>query len=334
MKNEKKNTGSKSFLVFGLVIAALLAVVIVGIELARRSGGGAANNRTEVAENSADKPFPREIKDAAGESFVISEKPRRIVSQTLGTDEILLNICAPERVVAFSSLAEDANSSNVVDLAKSVPNRTMQGAEQILQMQPDLIFVASYSRAETVDLLKASKAPVFRFANFTSIDDIKNNIRTVGYATGCDTEAEKLIAKMTQDLAAIRSRIPAADKPLRVMSFGGGYTAGANTTFNDMVRSVGAVNISAENGIDGFSKISAEKIADWQPDFIVAGANPGELESKKNQLLADPIIASSKAGKAGHVIVIDNRHYLTVSQFVVKGVEDLFNGLYGSENLK
>lgn len=335
MDERGKNKNSKSPLVFGLVIALLVAVVIAGIELARRSGGGEPYNRTEVAENAAYKPFPREIKDASGEVLVIPEKPQRIVSQTLGTDEVLLNICPAERIIALSSLAEDENSSNVVELAKAVPNRTTQGAEQILQLKPDLIFVASYSRAETVELLKASKAPVFRFANFTSVEDIKNNIRTVGYAAGCDREAENLIVKINDDLMAIRVRIPKLEKPVRVMSYGGTYTAGANTTFNDMVNAVGATNVSAENGIDGFAKISSEKIAEWQPDYIIAGANFSELESKKAQMLADPVIAASKAGKDGNIVVIDNRHFLTVSQFFVNGVEDLFNGLYGKNpNLK
>lgn len=330
MKNGTKNKNSHSLLIFGLVIAALIAVVVFGIETARRSGGGAPSAPSIVAENARAQPFPREITDAQGEKLVIPSKPRRVVSQTLGTDEILLNICAPEQIVAVSYLAGDPNNSNVVELAASVPERTKTGAEQILETQPDLIFVASYSRAETVQLLKASKAPVFRFANFTSFEDIKNNIRTIGYATGCDEKAENLVKQMTDDLAQIRARVPAAEKPWRVMSFGGGTTAGANTTFDDMVRAAGAVNVSAENGIDGYSKISAEKIAEWQPDFIVAGANFDALDAKKTQLLADPIIAASAAGRAGRVIVIDNRHYLTVSHYTVKGVEDLFNGLYGN----
>ncbi|MBC7798866.1 MAG: ABC transporter substrate-binding protein, partial [Pyrinomonadaceae bacterium] len=193
-----------------------------------------------------------------------------------------------------------------------------------------LIFVANYSRAEVVELLKASKAPVFRFTNFTSIEDIKNNIRTVGFATGCDAGAETLLQKFNDELAAIKSKIPANQKPPRVMSFGGGYTAGSKTTFNDIVRSAGAVNVSAEKGIDGFGKISAETIADWQPDYIIAGANTGEIENKRQQLLNDPIIKATKAGKAGNIIIIDNRGYLTVTHNIVRGIEELANGLYGN----
>lgn len=326
----KRFKGSSAYVV--AIVGALL-VVIGGIELVRRFKGPRDSPSTlPVASDRASNPFPRELKDATGESLVISAKPQRIVSQTLGTDEILLAICSPERIVALSNLAEDADVSNVVEQAKQIPGRTTKGAEQIIQLGPDLIFVASYSRAETVNLLKASKSPVFRFANFDSIADIKSNIRAVGYATGCDAEAEKIVQQMDQELAAIKARIPTNRPPVRVMSYGReGYTAGSKTIFDDVLRAAGAVNVSAEHGITGFTKISVEKIAEWQPDVVVNGANRAEIESVRKQLLADPVIGTSRAGRAGRIVIIDNRHFLTVSQYVTSFVEDLANGLYGNQ---
>src|SRR5262249_39686807 len=110
-----------------------------------------------------------------------------------------------------------------------------------------------------------------------------------------------------------------------------GYTAGTNSLFDDIVRAAGAVNISAEHGIKGFAKINVEKVADWQPDVIITGSNYNDLEIKRKQLLADPVIAASPAGKTVRVFVMDNRHFLTVSQYVVKAVEDLAHALYGNQ---
>ena len=327
MSQEKKKSGSS--MKFVVVILAVLAVAVIGIEFSRRAANPSAP--MPITENQQAQPFPRELRDGSGEVFIVPAKPNRIASQTLGTDEILLAICDPSRIVALSSLAEDVNYSNVVEQAKAIPGRATQGAEQILQRQPDLIFVASYSRAETVEQLKMSKAPVFRFSNFNSFEDIRNNIRTVGLATGCDAEAEKLIQKMNDDLARVRARVPQNQPAPRVMSYGGGTTAGANTTFDDLVKAVGAVNVSAENGIKEFVKISGEKVAEWQPDYIVVGANDGEVENKRQMLLNDPIIKATKAGKNGNVIVINNRHYLTVTHNIVRAVETLADGLYGKQ---
>jgi iron complex transport system substrate-binding protein len=310
------------------VLVVALALVVAGIEIARRLKAPGDAITTVPA---AARPFPRELRDAKGETLILPREPQRIVSQTLGTDEILLAVCPPGRVVALSNLAEDGDYSNVVEKARRIPGRTTEGPEQVLQFKPDLIFVASYSRAETVELLKTSRAPVFRFANFDSIADIKSNIRTVGYATGTDDAAEKLARKMDEDLAAIRARVPKNEPPLRAMSYDQlGYTAGSNTLFDDVVRAAGAVNICAEQGIKGFAKINSEKILEWQPDFLITGANRGKEKSVRDRLLEDPAVANSKAARAGRIIVIDNRHFLTVSQHVVRFVEDLANGLYGN----
>jgi len=312
-------------------IIAALALIVAGIEFARRSKAPADAPTALPAGVNESRPFPRELRDALGETLVIPSEPRRIVSQTLGTDEILLAICPPERIVALSDLAEDGDYSNVVELARQIPGGTTRSVEEILRLKPDLVFVASYIRAETVELWKASKAPVFRFANFDSIAAIKSNIRTVGYATGNTAAAERIIRKMDEDLAAIRARIPRNGPPARVMSYDRlGYTAGAKTIFNEVAQAAGAVNVSAERGVNSFAKISSEKIAEWQPDFLVTGANRDKSESERENLLADPAIAASKAGRAGRIIVIDNRHFLTVSHNVAHFVEDLANGLYGN----
>jgi len=328
--SQPPNKRLKGSAIYIAVLVAALALVVAGIEVTRRLKTPAD---ATTAVPAVARPFPRELRDAKGETLNLQREPQRIVSQTLGTDEILLAICPPERVVALSDMAEDGDYSNAVEEASRIPGRTTEGPEQIIQFKPDLIFVASYSRAETVELLKASKAPVFRFANFDSIADIKSNIRTVGYATGTDAAAERIIRKMDEDLAAVRARIPKGESPARVMSYDQlGYTAGSNTIFDDVVRAAGAVNLSAEQGIKGFTKINSEKIVEWQPDFLITGANRGKEKSVRDRLLEDPAVATSKAARAGRIIVIDNRHFLTVSHHVVRFVEDVADGVYGNRN--
>jgi iron complex transport system substrate-binding protein len=269
------------------------------------------------------------LRDADGNRLTIRQRPARIASQTLGTDEILLAICRPERIVALSKFALDPKYSNVVDEARAAGAPAVQNVEDILQLNPDLIFVASYSRAETIEQLQAAGAPAFRFANFDRIEDIKTNIRTVGHATGDDAEAESLVRRMDDELASIRARIPQGGVRPRVMSYGSsGHTAGANTLFDDIIRSAGGTNVTAEHGINGFAKISAEQLLEWQPDFIVVGANQGEFEEVRRRLLASPAVATTNAARAGRVITMDNRYFLTVSHHVVRAVEALVAGLY------
>ncbi len=273
--------------------------------------------------------FPRQVRDEVGNLLNIPSRPQRIVSQTLATDEILLAICPLERIAAVSPLAWNKKYSNVAEKARTL-GQASEHIEHILSLNPDLIFVADYNRAETVELLQATGAPVLRFAHFRNVADIKKNIKTVGTAIGEEQRAAALVAQMEGDIKAILSHIPSNAKPPRVMSYSlGNYTAGRHTTFDEMVNLVGAINVAAELGIEQHALISDEQILAWQPDFIVTHAAQGEFEHKRRQLLNNTAIAASSAGKAGQIIIIDNRYFLSVSQYIVYGIQALAEGLFG-----
>lgn len=327
----ERRAGARKSAAFIALVLIALACVAVGIEALRRFSPS-PETATDSAHATADHPqtpYPRTLRDAGGNHLIIRQRPARIASQTLGTDEILLAICRPERIVAFSRFALDPKYSNVADEARAAGAPAVQNAEDILQLNPDLIFVARYSRAEAIEQLQAAGAPAFRFANFDRIEDIKTNIRTVGHASGDDQQAESLVGRMNDRLASIRARIPQGIERPRVMTYGSaGYTAGANTLFDDIIRHAGGTNVAAERGIGGFGKISAEQLLEWQPDFIVVGANRGEFEKVRQQLLANPAVATTNAARAGRVIIMDNRYFLTVSHHVVRAVEALAAELY------
>lgn len=320
----KQGSSTRGTLVVAGMILLILTTVVIGIEFIRRMNRFNADGPQPITPREVPGAFPRELQDGSGAGLIIRSRPQRIASQTLGTDEILIAICPPERIVGLSSFARDDRYSNVAEEARSMSAQVVEGPEQVLRLEPDLIFVASYSRAEFVDLLRSAGAPVFRFSNFDRIEHIKSNIRVVGYAVGEEDKAEALVSRMDEQLEAVRSRRPVGKKRPRVVSYGVmGFTAGANTLFDGVVRAAGAVNISAEHGINGFKQISAEQVASWQPEFIVTGSEVGRFDEIRQRLLANPAIRASEAGRTGRIIVLDNRHFLTVSHHIVRAVEAL-----------
>ncbi|HEX8649976.1 MAG TPA: ABC transporter substrate-binding protein [Pyrinomonadaceae bacterium] len=330
------NLRQRSTYLFLALVVVIILGGIIGIEalrrLSARQNTAPPNLYPASVSERARTPFPRQLRDASGGVVTIKARPVRIASTTLSTDEILLAICTPERIKGFSKFALDAKYSNVVSEVRATGSPIVENAEQILQIEPDLIFVASYSRPETVEQLQAAGATVFRFANFISIEDIKQNIRTVGYSIGEDERAEALVAQMDRDLGQIRARVPKVDSAPRVLSYSAdGYTAGSGTLFDDILRTAGAINVAAEHGLDGFPKINAEQVADWQPDFIVAGADAGQFEETRRRLLMNPAVATTRAARANRIIIMDNRYFLTVSQYVVRAVGTLVDGLYAEQ---
>jgi iron complex transport system substrate-binding protein len=319
----------KGSYIFTLAIVLSVLLLIAGIELVRRSSVSTTNG---VAVNT-NKNFPREIEDINGEKLVIPARPKRIVSQTLLTDELLFDLTTPDRIASVTTASLDPKYSNVLEKVKASNVQVAADAEQILRLQPDLIFVASYTRAEIVELLRAAKAPIIRFTNFEKLDDIKRNIRTAGYAIGEDERTESLIEEMEESIKDIQEHIPKSGKPPRVLSYSlSGNTAGIGSSFDTITSLVGAINVASEQNLKGFPQISAEQLLAWQPDYIVIGADHDKFEETKQALLANRAVAASNAGLNGRIIVIDNRHLLSVSHHIVKAIEALADGLYQYSN--
>ena len=220
--------------------------------------------------------FPRTLVDASGASITLAAPPARIVSQTLASDEILFALIDHARIVGVSTLASDPNYSNIVAEATALGAPRIKNAEDVIVLKPDLIFVASYSRAEVVDLLRASGAPVFRFASFDSIADLLDVIRTLGRAVGAETQADTPGRPTSSDACRRCGTAPVpAGPPPRVLSFSpAGQSAGKNTTFDDIVRYAGGINVAAEHGFSGFPRLSVEQLLAWDPDVVVTGARP------------------------------------------------------------
>jgi iron complex transport system substrate-binding protein len=322
--DQLNNMRRSQFFLVCLIIIGLVMVFVGGKPLVLNSSSSSVTNLPDEITS-----FPRKLSKANGEILVIPQRPQRIISQTLATDEILLAICPLNRLIAVSTLALDSQYSNVVASARQVTQYVSDNVEQILSLQPDLVLVASYTRAETLELLKTAPALILRLTQFEQIEDIKNNIRLIGYAIGEEQRAADLIAQMTTEIQAILARIPTNQSPPRVISYSlDHYTAGRYTTFDDIVNLVGAINIATEQGIEHYVKISDEQILTWQPQFIISSAQQGEFDKVYYQLLSNPAIAASQAGQASQIIIIDNRYLFAVSQYIIKAIKVLADSLY------
>jgi iron complex transport system substrate-binding protein len=304
-----------------------LVVAVVAIE-ARRAA--ISLSPTPVAWSvSANAKYPRLMVDSSGHKLLLARKPQRIASQTLGSDEILFGICAGDQVVGASSAALDEQYSNVVDEVRNRKLPLIKNSEQVIELRPDIVFVASYSSAEEVELLRSTHVAVFRLGNFDHIDGILSNIRAVGYAVDDDSCAAKLMNEMRARVEAVSRAAEMHRTHPGVMFYGtAGYTEGANTLFDAMTGVVGVRNVAAEHGILGSTHINAEAISLWQPDYLVVGAAREDFEHVRRAMLSNPAIADSPAGRNGRIIMIEDRYILCVSQYIVPAIEALFQGLY------
>ncbi len=255
--------------------------------------------------------------------------PRRIVSQTVGTDEMLMALADPGQIAALSVLARNPDYCSDTDKAARFPQLAASDAEAILRFHPDLVLMASYSRAETVAQIRRAGVPVILIEHFDTFEDTCADLRIIGQATGHADRAEALIASLRARVAALGARLAGVRAARLLAPSAYGYIAGKDTTFDDLCRHAGAVNVAAEAGLEGHAPIPAEKVLAWKVDFLVLegveGAGRGKALARVRQL---PPFKYTDAAIQGRCVLLPEALLSTVSQHRVDAYERLARELH------
>jgi iron complex transport system substrate-binding protein len=248
---------------------------------------------------------------------------------TLATDEILLALVEPARLLGVTYLAVDEGISNMTEEAATVPHKIRADPEQIIALQPDLVFVASYLRGEFIRLLQAAGLVLFQFQEYDSIAEVEQNIRLIGRVVGEEARAEALVAAMEGRLQALAERLPAVGTRPRVLYWGSqGYTAGRMTSIDDLITYAGGENLAATYGLIGAANLSAEQVLAMNPQVIISGSFDQDEQRGLPPVLLHPALRGVDAVQQGRVYTIPSRHLVSISQFIVRGVEALAQVLH------
>jgi ABC-type Fe3+-hydroxamate transport system substrate-binding protein len=257
--------------------------------------------------------------------------PRRIVSQSWSTDEFLYSVVPPERIVGVSDDSYEWRISNVLDIVTRHRPVIAGDPERVLRADPDLVFIPAEARSDVPGLLREAGLPVYRIHTmFPTLASIEDHIRLVGYVTGEDARAAAELQRFLEAVTRAAARKPAGAPAPRVMGFGGIYSYGSATLFHDILRVLGAENVAATHGFVGYDRVTDEHIVQWNPDWIVAGADRGRVDEVRARLLENPAIAATAAAEHGQIIVLENHVFLPLSPFAARLVESLALALYGA----
>ncbi len=252
--------------------------------------------------------------------------PQRIISLTLGTDEILCALVEPERIAALSYLAADPENSNVASTAKKLGSIPTGNIERIVHLQPDLILAAHYTEIGRRGLLERTGAPVVLISAFRSFHDIEANIMTIGRAVGEPERAQSLIGEMRAKLQTETEKLDrttAAKKKTVLYLAHPNWTAGSGTTLHEVISYAGFRNAAAEHGFAGHGKISIEKILSINPDAILIGTGYNRDEGFRDRLLGDPLFAPLDAVRRRRIVALPSRQLTAVSHHLADCVTAL-----------
>jgi iron complex transport system substrate-binding protein len=280
-----------------------------------------------------------EVQDSQGNVVKLSHKPNRIVSLSLGIDEILTELVPLERILALTYLADDPGISNVTEQAKLIPKKVKANPETIIALQPDLLFIADWQPVELIQTIREAGIPVYVYKTPNTIEDVKSLIRQIAHVVGEEQTGQQMVGQMESQLLVVQKSLekisPEERKTVVLFSLMGGI-GGKGSLFDDICQNAGVVNGASKVGTGKSEVMSKEQIVAANPDFFIMPMwdynGKTKVEQFKSEVQADPAFQSLTAIKKQQVIMIPDRHLSCTSQYIVQGVADVAKAAYAQSS--
>ncbi|WP_404421211.1 ABC transporter substrate-binding protein [Nibricoccus sp. IMCC34717] len=254
----------------------------------------------------------------------------RVVSQTVGTDEILLAIADADEVAALSHLATNREFSAVAEQAAGFPRlQANADAEGILAHRPSLVLFADYSRIDLRTQVHRSGVRILVFDRYATLQDTYDNLRLLARDMGphASEKAERVIAETERRVGMLKLRL-AGVRPTRVIAPSTyGLLPGDDTTFQDICDHAGAENLGTTLGhLTGHAPQPTEEMLEWPIETVVVAGENAEAALKPLREVAP--YRYLDAVKQGRAAVIAPWHMSCVSHLRVDAYEQLARALH------
>lgn len=276
-----------------------------------------------------------EVQDYQGNSVKLAGKPQKIVSMSLGTDEILLSLVTPGRLAALTYLADDIELSNVADKSQQVLGRVKSNLESVIALKPDLVIMADWQPIELIKSIKDAGIAVYVYKTPSTIEEIKNVINELAILLGEEAKGTEILAKMDKELSDVTAKvknIPQDKKQIVIRYTSMGAIYGGGSLFDDMCKYAGVENGVSKAGGTAFDYLPKEKVIAVNPDIFILPAwdfvGKTDANKFKKDVQNDPAFQSLSAVKNSKLIMISEKNVSTASQYITVGVKDIAMAAY------
>ena len=278
---------------------------------------------------------PTTMQDREGNEFNVPKEVNTIISTAPSNTEVLVALGLADKLVAV-----DKYSADVEGISEELPKIDFRNpdAEAIIALNPDIVIASGHNKVGDEDpfaLIKEAGIPVAYIPSSYSIDGIYEDIEVIANLTNTEKKGKELVDSMKKEvekIKAIGDKI--TDKKNVYFEIGAGsglYTFGNGTFLNELIETVGATNIFADE--NSWITVTPEAVIDANPDVILANS-PGTNEAG---LTAIEDIESRDgwdtitAVQNGDVYSIDNNASSRPSQNVIKALKEIARAIYPDE---
>jgi iron complex transport system substrate-binding protein len=250
--------------------------------------------------------------DDLGRLVAINGTPQRIVSLAPSNTEILFALGLGEKVVGVTDWCD--YPPEALDKEK-VGAYDTPDIEKIVALTPDLILVAYGTTMDVINNLVGLGLTVFGIKT-TDLDDLLNDIKTVGEITDKEMEAATLTSEMAMGIQTITGQTEGLERRPRVFYMVWHdplWTAGSETFIHELIEKAGGVNIC--QNITGYTTISIEEVVARNPEVIITSEWSYDWAQNATEL------ASTNASQTGRIYTCDDNLVQRPGPRLVEGLD-------------
>lgn len=193
----------------------------------------------------------------------VEAKPLRVLSLDQCADQFVLAL-VPDATLALSPRSDDPDSW--MRIAARDHRQVRPTLEAAIGFRPDVVVRSWGGEPRLLGHLEKRGRRVVTLSDASDFAAIRGNIRTVARELGVPERGETLIRRMDRRLIDARSVRRGGGSALYLTA--GGFTAGAGTLIDSMLKAAGFANAADR---PGFGPVSVERIALAPPARFVLG---------------------------------------------------------------
>ncbi|MCY3504645.1 MAG: ABC transporter substrate-binding protein [Chloroflexi bacterium] len=275
--------------------------------------------------------WPREVEGLNG-IISIPAKPLRIITASVGHDEMALAIVPNERLVAVGGATKNETYSNIAHLVQEKAEIS-RDPEVIIAQSPDVVVTSPFMAIEVVEALQRAGIPVIQTELEQGPEARINAILLMGYIFGEEERAWEFADEVQARYDALVAVTSVKDPKPRVLALTQYsdtlWVAGGSSTEGGVITAAGGLNAAEDAGITGNQTTSLEGVIAMAPDIIIIPQPVAfGAEEFRQSLLDHEALAELPAIKNGAVFVVESKHFTTLSYWNIRGAEDLARMLW------
>lgn len=281
---------------------------------------------SDIAAKSDDTALP--TRDRSGNEITVPETIDSIISMAPSSTEILIDLGLEEKIVAadtqtqfYGLLSEDISYFDMM-----TPD-----SEQIIALEPDIVFVSEMSAVDGADPYKAiSNAGicVAYIPSSVSIEGIYEDILFIADCLQVSHKGQELVDGMKntiEDIKAISENIE--DKKsvyFEIAAAPDMYSFGNGTFLNEMTEIIGADNVLADQ--EGWLSVSEESVIVLNPDIVLTNVN--YIEAPVDEIKSRDGWDVVSAVTNEDVYYIDNKLSSLPDQNIITALKQMAEAVY------